>query len=70
MRMSQKQILLKQGVPDSAIVEFGNEVSSTSKRHLPAGLRESDWCKEISDLFQKRRRVGYFENTSMKPAFR
>jgi len=54
-----KQILLKQGVPDSATVEFGNQVSSTYEEAL--ALR--DWVKQtgakklliIGDLFQTRR---------------
>jgi uncharacterized SAM-binding protein YcdF (DUF218 family) len=54
-----KQILLKQGVPDSAIVIFGEEVSSTYEEAL--ALRE--WVKEtgakkiiiVSDPFHTRR---------------
>ena len=54
-----RQILLKRGVPDSAIVVFGNEVSSTHEEAL--ALR--DWLEQtgakkiiiVSDPFHTRR---------------
>jgi uncharacterized SAM-binding protein YcdF (DUF218 family) len=54
-----KQILLTQGVPDSAIITFGNEVSSTYEEAL--ALRE--WVRQtgakkmiiVSDPFHTRR---------------
>ena len=66
-----KRILSRQGVPDSAVVEFGDEVSSTREEALALGswIRKTGAKKIIivSDPFHTRR-VRWLFNKELQPA--
>ena len=66
-----KRILSRQGVPDSAVAEFGDEVSSTHEEALALGswIRKTGAKKIIivSDPFHTRR-VRWLFNKELQPA--
>ena len=66
-----KRILSRQGVPDSAVVEFGDEVSSTHEEAVALGswVRKTGVKKIIivSDPFHTRR-VRWLFNKELQPA--